>query len=276
MLQELTAIDTWSSTLRISKTQMQTFLICPLKFQFQYVLGLEPEHVPVNLPFGKAIHETAASFYRQIQATGQKPELAELLDDWSMFWNVESADPAIAFDSKITPETVLEQGKGMLEKFHKDVAPRKVEAIEYPFEVPLVDPDTGEPTDYKMVGVMDLVESDEDRTLIVSELKTSSKRYSDLQAEDKLDGLAYAYALEALGFHTTAGATLVRYDVMVKTKEPSFQQLYIHKDAGDLRRFARWVKQILRAIENESFFAQVGWACKDCQFRRACKRAMEA
>ena len=88
MLEELTLIKDWSYTLRLSKTQMQTYLICPRKFFFQYVAGAEPEFTPPNLPFGKAIHETVGSFYRHMQVGNPKPDIDWLLDDWRMTWTV--------------------------------------------------------------------------------------------------------------------------------------------------------------------------------------------
>src|SRR5438093_2542379 len=106
---------------------------------------------------------------------------------------------------------------------------RKIEAIEYPFAVPLSDPNTGETLDVSLVGVVDLIESDEEGNLIIAELKTSSKRYADSQGENQLDGLIYAYAIDQLGFRTTNAETLIRYDVLVKTKSPAFQQIYFNK-----------------------------------------------
>ena len=47
--------------LRISKSQIQTYLICPRKFYFQYVMGAMPEFLPASLPFGSALHAAVAT-----------------------------------------------------------------------------------------------------------------------------------------------------------------------------------------------------------------------
>ena len=148
--------------------------------------------------------------------------------------------------------------------------PRTVEAVEYPFSVPLYDPDGGKKLEYALVGLIDLIESDEEGNLIIGELKTSSKRFADSQGETQLDGLVYAYALDQLGFRTDGHRTLIRYDVLVKTKTPGFQQVYFNKESGDYRRLTRWIKEILQAIDRESFFPNFGWACKQCPFKRVC------
>src|SRR5881397_2977090 len=154
--------------------------------------------------------------------------------------------------------------------FTRRSSPRKVEAIEYPFAVPLSDPNTGENLDMSLVGVVDLIESDDEGNLIIAELKTSSKRYADSQGENQLDGLIYAYAIDKLGFRTTGVETLIRYDVLVKTKSPAFQQIYFNKTPQDYGRLARWIQEVLQAIDRESFFPNFGWACQNCQFRSRC------
>jgi CRISPR/Cas system-associated exonuclease Cas4 (RecB family) len=120
------------------------------------------------------------------------------------------------------------------------------------------------------VGIVDLIESDDEGNLIIAELKTSSKRYADSQGENQLDGLIYAYAMNQLGFRTTNAETLIRYDVLVKAKSPAFQQIYFNESPQDYGRLARWIQEVLQAIDRESFFLNFGWACHNCQFRSRC------
>jgi CRISPR/Cas system-associated exonuclease Cas4 (RecB family) len=142
--------------------------------------------------------------------------------------------------------------------------------VEYPFAIVMSDPITGDPLDVSLVGIIDLIESDDEGTLIVAELKTSAKRYADSQSESQLDGLIYAYAMNRLGFRTADAKTLIRYDVLIKTKSPGFQQIYVNKSPQDYGRLVRWIQEILQAIERESFYPNFGWACHNCQFRRRC------
>jgi CRISPR/Cas system-associated exonuclease Cas4 (RecB family) len=273
VLIEHTTPSDWTGVLRITKSQLQTYILCPRKYYFQYVVGETPEFTPLNLVIGKAMHETVASFYRSMLVGGSKPSLDWLLTDWKMVWAMAQQDKTIQWETH-TPESVYRQGQGMLTAFHENAAPRNIDAVEYPFAVPLHDPDTGLPTDFTLVGVIDLIESDEDGVRIVSELKTAGARMSDSKAESLLDGLIYAYALDQLGIRTTETETLVRIDVMVKTKTPGFQQVYVNKEAGDYRKLTRWIQQILGAIEAGSFFPVYGWACKGCQFKTACDAGM--
>jgi CRISPR/Cas system-associated exonuclease Cas4 (RecB family) len=270
MLEEQTITRNWASMLRISKSQIQTYLICPRKFWFQYVVAAMPEFLPASLPFGKALHAAVAAFYRSVKETGEKPELESILREFASHWEIETAGQRLSFKGRTSADSHLGLGKALLKKFYDGVQPRKVEAIEYPFAVSLFDPNTGEALDISLVGVVDLIESDDEGNLIIAELKTSSKRFADSQGENQLDGLIYAYAMDQLGFRTTNAETLIRYDVLVKTKSPAFQQIYFNKSPQDYGRLARWIQEVLQAIDHESFFPNFGWACHNCQFRSRC------
>jgi putative RecB family exonuclease len=256
--------------LRVSKSQIQTYLLCPRKFWFQYVIGVQWEFMPSSLPFGKALHATVASFYQSLRLNGIPPELPTLLSEFELEWGKETAGAPLLLKGDVSQDSLLETGKALLKTFHENVQPRNVEAVEYPFAVSLDDPNTGKPLDVALVGIVDLVESDDEGNLIVAELKTSSKRYAESQGENQLDGLIYAYALDQLGLRTDAKSTLIRYDVLVKTKTPAFQQIYFNKTPKDFGRLVRWIKEVLQAIERESFFPTFGWSCQTCQFRSRC------
>jgi CRISPR/Cas system-associated exonuclease Cas4 (RecB family) len=233
-------------------------------------MGAMPEFTPASLPFGTALHAAVASFYRSIKETGDRPELASIIQQFEVEWEKEVAGRRVSFQGKTSIESHLELGRALLQKFYEEVQPRRIEAVEYPFAVALSDPNTGEPLDVSLVGIVDLIESDDEGNLIIAELKTSSKRYAESQGENQLDGMIYAYAMDQLGFRTTTAETLIRYDVLVKTKSPSFQQIYFNKTPQDFGRLVRWIQEVLQAIERESFFPNFGWACHNCQFRSRC------
>lgn len=270
MIENQTSPRQWSSLLRISKSQIQTYLICPRKFYFQYVMGAMPEFLPAALPFGSALHGAVAAFYRAIKETGSKPELGFITREFELEWGRATVGHRMSFKGKTSVDSHLALGKALLQKFYDEVQPRKVEAVEYPFAIVMSDPITGDPLDVSLVGIIDLIESDDEGTLIVAELKTAAKRYADSQSESQLDGLIYAYAMNRLGFRTADAKTLIRYDVLIKTKSPGFQQIYVNKSPQDYGRLVRWIQEILQAIERESFYPNFGWACHNCQFRRRC------
>ena len=162
MIEEQTSTRSWSSMLRISKSQIQTYLICPRKFYFQYVMGAMPEFTPASLPFGRALHAAVATFYPSIKETGCRPALDTVTGEFETEWEKEVSGQRLSFAGNTSINSHIDLGRALLQKFYEEVQPRKVEAVEYPFAVSLSDPNTGDPLDVSLVGVVDLIESDDE------------------------------------------------------------------------------------------------------------------
>ncbi len=92
MLDEQTSTRSWASMPRISKSQIQTYLICQRKFWFQYVVSAMPEFMPVSLPFGRALHAAVALFYRSLEETGTKLSLESTTGEFTRLWETESRE----------------------------------------------------------------------------------------------------------------------------------------------------------------------------------------
>jgi putative RecB family exonuclease len=266
MIKQTTRAE-WGTTLHVSKTELTTFNRCPKQYKFQYVVRAEKECTPAALSFGIAIHAAVGEFYRQI-TDGVKPPLDGILRKFRDQWDIESADPIIEYSDSQSRDSLRTLGEAMLTKFYEAVLPRRVIAVEAPFSVPLIDPDTGQPAGIDVVGIIDLIEEDDEGNYIISELKTKAQRMSDSDFEVLLDGAVYSYALEQLG----RPSALVRFDVLTKTKSPALQQIYVMKDESDRRAFTRDAKEILKAIADENFPRRQSWACDGCQFAIACKK----
>jgi hypothetical protein len=139
------------------------------------VVGAAWEFMPASLPFGTALHAAVAAFYRSLKDRGVQPELASITREFEREWEKAVAGQRLTFKGEASVESQLEQGRALLGKFYEEVRPRRVEAVEYPFAVPLTDPHTGEALETTLVGIVDLIESDDEGNLIIGELKTSSK-----------------------------------------------------------------------------------------------------
>src|SRR5437867_7631042 len=137
MIEEKTSPREWASLLRISKSHIQTYLMCPRKFYFQYVIALPWEFVPSSLTFGRALHEAAAFFYKTMQRSHEKPDLDSVIAEFAAAWHKETATESIAFADGSSKESLLGLGSALLRSFYEEVRPRTIEAVEYPFSVPL-------------------------------------------------------------------------------------------------------------------------------------------
>ena len=138
-----------------------------------------------------------------------------------------------------------------------------------PFAVPLIDQETGEVLDRDLVGSLDLLERDADGRLVVVDLKTSSRKYTDLQVEASLQLSVYSYATGLLGYADQEDVRL-RFDVLTKTKQPELHRYWTTRDRAANVRLFRLVAEVLHAIEAGVFHPNPGWQCPGCPFRSRC------
>ena len=247
----------------ISKSQISTYLICPRKYYFNYVEKLKPEFVPEALAFGAAIHRVVAGYYRHLQNEKEILTKNTLLNDFEEDWLTVSKNEEIRYKDKSSSDILYEKGQKMLSIFHDNIKPRNIIAVEHAFAV-------NHECNPPLVGIFDLIESDDDGTLIVSELKTSGKKWTENGDNGYLDAGIYSLALRD-AMQSKAGNILVRFDILTKTKTPSFEHLFVSQDDKAIRQTKNLITEISHAINCKAFYPSRGWQCKDCQFQGVCE-----
>jgi CRISPR/Cas system-associated exonuclease Cas4 (RecB family) len=130
---------------------------------------------------------------------------------------------------------------------------------------------TGEMQPCQLVGIFDLIETDEDGNPVVVELKTGKKRFTEDQLDLDFQATLYGYALKQMGYSTTKDETLIRFDLLLKTKKPDLEKYFTIRNKKHYLQALTTIKKILRAIEKEAFFPITGWHCSDCPFQTICK-----
>jgi putative RecB family exonuclease len=224
----------FQNRLHISHSQLDTFLNCPQRYRYQYVLGAPWEHLPASLAFGRAIHAAVAHYYRHVKHFGEPLPLAVLKGCFhGEFKEALAQGLEVLYKEGESEQGLRDKGDALLEAFHAKVRPQTVEAVELPFLVDLVDPATGEVLGVKLAGVFDLVESDGSGSMTIADLKTANRRYGETQVENHLQATLYAYALRRLGYSTDGRNTLIRFDVLLKTKQPDLENYYAVKAEAD-------------------------------------------
>jgi RecB family exonuclease len=99
----------------------------------------------------------------------------------------------------------------------------QVVAVDSAFAVPLVDQATGAVLERDLVGTLDLVERQADGRLVVVDLKTAARKYSDLQVDASLQLSIYSYATAMNGLADEQDLRL-RFDVLTKTRQPELHR----------------------------------------------------
>jgi CRISPR/Cas system-associated exonuclease Cas4 (RecB family) len=77
----------------LSPSQVSTYMTCPAKWYFRYLIGLS-EPTTGALALGKAFHGTLARNFRQKLSTGRDMEAKELREVFAEEWSTAIADAA--------------------------------------------------------------------------------------------------------------------------------------------------------------------------------------
>jgi putative RecB family exonuclease len=253
----------------VSFTQLDQYLRCPLRYSFVYVHHLEPDFVPASRALGSGIHAAAAYFFRGV-AQGEPPRVEDVQGHFEALWNLETQAQPLRYGERETRDNLRDLAMRMLAVFHREFDPRaQVLAVEDPFRVPLVDLETGEVLDRDLVGTVDLLERDAERRLVVVDLKTSARKYTDLHVDLSLQLSVYSYAM-SLGPYADNDDIQLRFDVLTKTKQPELHRYWTTRDRAANVRLYRLASEVLHAIEAGAFHPIVGWQCKECPFKSKC------
>jgi CRISPR/Cas system-associated exonuclease Cas4 (RecB family) len=253
--------------LHLSASAVRMYVRCPAQYQLHYVVGAEAdsEVVPIALVFGSAIHHALACFYTSLKDRGRALPLKKVTAEFREVLTAALEGPVDLEGS--TAEDVAALGERVLGVFHAQAGTPRVLAVEQAFSIPIVDPDTGEVFDERLVGGFDAVIEGADGRPLVLEHKTAGRRWSDDQLRYDLQGAAYALAMQHLGH---AGPTTIRYQILTKTKDPAAQVVDVLKTAQDLDDIQRTLVSVLRAVDAGIFYPIRGWQCDTCGYQQPC------
>ena len=253
----------------ISHAQLSLYLQCPLKYAFRYIDGIKPVAIPSSMAFGRSIHRAIASFYETAQE-GESFRLKAWLRVFEEDWKVTQETEEIQYGKGEDYETLLKQGKDLLRAYARNTNSGTVIAIEESFSVDLEDPESGEIYPQRLEGVVDLVEQDENGTVIVVDHKTAKRRYAQWQIEGNLQLTIYAYAAKQMGW-CTSESVLCRLDVLLKTKKPEVVHYYALRGKEDFAKLYGIVSAIGEGMRDEIVYPRYGYWCGDCPYIEQCR-----
>jgi putative RecB family exonuclease len=246
----------------VSVSHLNLYLTCSLKYRFQYVDRLPKLFRSAGMVFGSAIHKALEWLHKERKA-GRNPPLDQLLRTFEADWHAQCLDNEIRFANGDDPENLIVKGKELLSEYYR-LPPSKVKDAELFFQVPLVNPETGEVLAVPLRGVIDLIEEGD----VIGELKTSQKSWSLADLPDNLQLTAYSYAYEVLFGRPPKDLKVIN---LVRAKKPRVETLTTGREKKDYERLFHLAKEVLRGIEAGVFIPNRGcWLCKDCEFERDC------
>jgi len=260
-LQELRAVP------HLSASSIGDYLDCGLLYKLGRVDKLPPEGKADALEFGTVIHLVLGECYQQ-KLAGVDLTIQEMHESFEEHWTrVAHHRDDIRYAEGKSFETLLLEGKELLTTYyHKRPEDHfTVVAIEEPFSI------TIEGCGVPIIGAMDLLEEDESGTLIITDFKTSGRSYSRDEIDRNFQMTLYQIAARELGYGNRE--ILLRFDCLIKTRTPKFEQYYTTRSESDEIRARKKIIEVWKGISKGVFIpndSPSNWKCRGCAFKKHC------
>lgn len=249
----------------LSASAIGDYLDCSLMYKFGRVDKIVYEVKSDALEFGSAIHKALSDFHQE-KMIGNKLPIHDLHQLFENYWKTGAEGKEIQYKEGKNFETLLLEGKELLSTYYQKVPNDnfKVLALEEPFAFRL------DNLPVPIIGFIDLIEEDESGTIIIVDFKTSSKAYSIDDVDKSLQLLIYQMAAKANGYRDRE--ILLRFDCLIKTKVPKFEQYYTTRTEMDERRAVKKILKVWEGISKGVFIPNDGhWKCNGCSYRKHCE-----
>jgi len=254
----------------LSASSIGDYVECSLLYKFGRIDRLPMELKPDALEFGTCIHRVLEEYYLE-KMSGHRLSLKDIHRIFETTWTDIAKDRTdIKYATGKDFKALFMLGKDLLSAWYNKQPNDdfKVLAIEEPFSCNL--PDIPVP----IIGAMDLVEEDESGTVIITDFKTSSRAYSVSEVDQNQQLTFYQIAAKKNGFADRE--ILLKFDTLIKTKTPKFEQYWTTRSDIDERRILTKVKQVWDGISKQVYVPNdTSWKCKNCSYKKACDEFLE-
>ena len=254
----------------LSASSIGEYVECSLLYKFGRIDKLPMEHRAETLEFGTCIHRVLEQYY-SAKMIGEKMLLKDVHQIFDNTWTAIAKDnDDIRYNGDHDFKALLMYGKDLLTAWYNKLPDDgfTILAIEEAFSFKL--PGVSIP----IIGAMDLVEEDSTGTIIITDFKTSGRAYSKDEVDQNQQLTMYQIAAKNNGYADRE--ILLRFDTLIKTKTPKFEQYWTTRSQIDERRLIKKAAQVWDGISKGVFVANdTSWKCKGCAYKQACDAYLE-
>lgn len=251
----------------ISASQINQLLnICSLQFYFERIRKLEKPFVSHSLVFGSCIHRVLEQHFLQLKA-GRTPDIALHREMFSEMWKKANQEQEVKFGARDDYDSLAAKGLEIIDCFIANTDPEeRVVDVSQAFVVPVHSPD-GTIIETPLIGEFDLI-IEKDGVRKVVDWKTAARKWPADHADKSFQATVYSYAWNQM----YGNRPEIRFDVVTKTKEPSYTQHLTTRTPDQEQRMALLISKAQKIVSNELYFpAETGFYCDGCPYSSACQ-----
>lgn len=244
-----------------SFSSINLFLNCSLQWAFRYLFRIAPESTSVSLLFGSAFHRTL-EFLANKRMSDQHIEPEALQNVFSEAWNNECNSAENIDWGSSTFDKLNDAGRKMVDTLNRSWPSEEILGFSKAFcvQIPGVTKN--------LIGEIDLIVKDQHGNIVLVDWKSATRKWPEDKADKDLQATCFSYAWT----HLTGLIPDFRYDVVTKTKDPSYTQHQTTRTEDDFQRMIHTVQTIERAIQAMAFLPnESSFFCSGCPYTSACK-----
>lgn len=251
----------------LSASSINDYIDCGLLYKFGRIDKIQAEFKSDALEFGSAIHLALADFHMG-KMKGKCLTVKQLHECFAAHWKKLTKDrDDIKYAEGNNADILLLQGQELLTAYYNKSSWRDFECIgiEEPFSFIV------KGCAIPLIGSIDLMEKDSSGTIIINDFKTSAKAYSNAEVDKNFQLTLYQMAARATGYEDAD--ILLRFDCLIKTKQPKFDSYYTTRSIIDETRAARKIREVEKGISKGIFIpndSPSNYKCKNCSFKKNC------
>jgi len=249
----------------LSASGVSDYRDCSLLYKFGRVQKIPIEVTSDALILGASVHYVLAEFYQEI-LIGRKMTAKELTVLFTKSWKqLAFKKKNIEYSEGKDYNTILLTGKELLLTYHTSIPEEEytILSIEEPFSF------TIEGVPVPIIGVYDLVIEDSAGVVTIIDHKTTSRAYSVDEVDKNFQLSVYHLGAKRTDFSDRE--IYLRFDCLIKTKKPKFEQYYSIRSKEDDIRTIRIIQQVWDGISKGVFIPNTSsWKCNYCFYKDAC------
>jgi hypothetical protein len=247
----------------LSSSQLNIYLMCSLKYRFQYVDRIPRTFKSSGLAFGSVIHSTIDWFHKKRMKKLEVP-LEDLYRIMESDWYCQKCEDEIRFKEGEDENKLLAMARNILSLYYHSPINGIVQT-EFPFRIPLINPKTKENLGIPLEGYIDLIETDD----VITEFKNTAKAIDPDSLDDMLQLTTYSYAYRMIFGKEPQKLKIINF---VKTRTPKVNVMEAGaRNNEDYSRFFHLTKEVLRGIRSSIYFPRQSFLCKDCEYEIPCR-----